>query len=371
MRLSSATIANLTQNSGIARDTYFQLCKIPLLSAGCPEPLSIAASNRSMHMPLVIARNVKRYGFIQSTNYYPKAVVVAGAQRRAELLKQCVMTDWGWVDSNAADALNISASDAVSSSELFQKIGTQVTERVMGIKQNQITASWDKPWIAELYPFERFCVFNFRGKAFRQGFELDPASRGVVLAGPVMKDEIGACIQKMPVAQTGLRYAFAPPDGNSQTSTQGAKNSELVTMTVRNWTNINEAVSMYLDAIKHGLYHPMRPAFAPVRLAPDGKMSTQLAAQAVHPPDFVVWSEKAYASKAKNHGPRAVPRDQHAYVGKRNDPSTWYLPLLNESDIRAAAKVVRTFVQIPASKREEAVMKIEVEAARKGIRVTV
>ncbi len=113
------------------------------------------------------------------------------------------------------------------------------------------------------------------------------------------KPGIKASVDKMPLVQTGVRYSPAVAPGNNQTMTQGASHSELITMLVRNWKNVLDAVENYLAAIRNGQHKPaFRPPMnAPVNLTPAGKIGATIASKGVDVYDFARWSARVQSGE--------------------------------------------------------------------------
>lgn len=266
----------------------YVLAKVSLVRPACPKEISARAENTMPDWPIVLKRNTNEYGKVEATQYCPAVVVAAGAARRARLLEQGIVYAWAWVENGA---LEINADDAMGANELITRLNDLLNTKYGGTL-NVPGQYW--AYIIEAFPFEGYCIYGLKGKKYRQAFALDPVERKVALNGPsieVAEKFVDACgDQAMARVETGVRYAYAPPRGAPTTVTTGAKNSELVTQIVRNWTNIMQAVNDYLDAVKKGAYKPMKPAFAPVPLTDNGKLTAMLASKRVALIDFVRWS---------------------------------------------------------------------------------
>lgn len=160
------------------------------------------------------------------------------------------------------------------------------------------------PHIKEIYPFENWLSYRFKGQQFKQAYELDQEMRSVVLCGSAVPvfDRLNASSievrESMPRAYTGLQYCTAPVKANLQSFTTGGATSELVTQTVRRWENIYNAAQRYIDYMKSGVgttggfRNSLPPAFAPVAISPQGRVGgvQMLAAMGIEPFHFAVWS---------------------------------------------------------------------------------
>jgi hypothetical protein len=346
MKFNGTTIGALTAIPALNAAGDFQLHRVHLVRAGCPVTLLGTKANQMTNMPIVIAANREKHGYVASTNYYPKAVVVAGADTRSKLLANSVLATWAWIEAGSMDVKEA----PIGTGEIMQKLTAALAAKyiaAVGLPSQEV------PWLAEVFPFENVGVFCFKGQKYQQRYILSNADRTVTLAGSPERIDgsIDACISQMPRSQTGARWYAAPVAGNNQTSTMGGVNSELVTQIVRNWDNINEAANMYVNAIQNGLHSPMQPSFAPVALPKDGKIATTLASRRILPADFAVWSEAAQQKDTKMCGGKEVHRKHFAYVGKKSDPSTWRIPLDTPDHIKAAVDGIDRTQGIPDNKK--------------------
>ena len=359
----------------------FRLAKIGLVRAGCPREMQLSAANRAAANAIVIVANKRGMGRVDSTGYVPQSIVAAGARRRGRLLDSGIALSWAYVQDGAVE---IKADHEIGCQELMSKLGNLITEKMIGSSAAALANTLQgQPWIMEVYPFENYCIFQYKGQKYRQGFALDPIERIVGLSGePVKVDEkfvnATAFIERN---QDGSRYAFAPPDSATSFST-GGKDSELVTQIFRNWKNITEAVEMYLSYLHAEQsvqpvtdvrqINRMRPAFAPVSLSDDGKILAQLAARGPGVYDFATWSagEQEDTSGTKSHGGDRVPMSQHAFVGDPNDKSTWKLPLDTPGRAKNALARVNQTDGIPTNKKAAVLHKVQKAAKKHGVDVS-
>lgn len=353
----------------------YTLVKTSLLRMGCPEALQGKIRNQVRGLPIVAKSNELKLG-LTAAGYAPAVIVTRGDATRRALLARGIVTSWAWIQNGA---IEINADDAISCGELMDKLSNLMLEKMYGAARTPMVG---QPWpsVVQVYPFENYLIYDWKGQKYRQGFALDPVERRVVLNGgsQAVKEAFvnaGDAKEAMPRVQTGVRYAWAPPMGNMQSTTRGAKNSELVTCIVRNWANINEAVSMYLSAIKNGLHRPMRPAFYPVPLSDDGKILAALSAKGVDAYDFAQWSAAAQQKKTKRVAGEDLPHSAFAYVGDKNDPSTWHLPVKFKDKAKSASHVRNALARvnqtkgIPQSAKAGVMSKLHTHAKHHGIDV--
>jgi hypothetical protein len=356
----------------------FNLAKVGLVRAGCPQELSNTFHNRIPGASIIITKNYEKLGYVKATDYYPSGIIVAGAATRNLMLRASLTRTWAYVE---AGALEVHADDAIGSSELMSKLDALLLDKLYGATKQPISGQpW--PYIQEVYPFENYFVYTFKGQRYRQGFALDPVERKVALRGgsvavKEMFVDAGESKESMPRVQTGVRYAYAPPKGNNQSFTTGGKNSELVTQLIRNWSDILEAVAMYLNYIRNSgkPVRPMTPTFHPVTLSPAHKIVAALQAKGIDVYDFARWTSEALV-EAATKGTKSVgtgehvSRSQFAYVGDANDPSTWKLPIHDASHARNALARVNQTKGIPESAKAGVLLKIKHAAKKHGVDVS-
>jgi hypothetical protein len=278
----------------------YKLIKVNLVRASCPPQIESTVANKAIGLPIIIEKNRQKHGYIEATGYCPFGVIAQGNETRKRLLSNGLINSWAWVENGA---LEIQADDAIGCNELCQKLQSAIVKKFYGSAQPGLNASW--PSIVEVYPFENYFIFAMQGQTYRQPYTLDPVKREMSLSGKPTKVKemfIDSSVEVMPRSQTGQQYHYANPHGNNQTSTMGAPGSELITEVVRDFTNINEAVQMYLNAIKFGLHTPMKPAFCPVQLTPDHKIAHGLQALGIEPVEFAQWGITARHKKTKTVG---------------------------------------------------------------------
>lgn len=112
---------------------------------------------------------------------------------------------------------------------------------------------------------------------------------------------VAASVDKMPLNQDGGRYAPTSTPGNNQTVSPGASHCDLITMLIRNWKNVIDAVDNYLAAIRNGQHKPVMrpPMFAPVSLTPAGKIGVAIASKGIDVFDFAQWSAAEQSKRLK------------------------------------------------------------------------
>lgn len=353
----------------------FSLARVGLVRAGLPQQVASLPANKRPGAAIVLVKNEGKIGKVDSTGYYPKAIVASGARRRAQLLDLGFAKSWAFIEAGTPEIL---ADDMISSQELMSKLDCLLLEKFYGTNKQPIQGNaW--PYICEVYPFENYFIFQYKGQKYRQHYNLDPIDRKVALLGgpQAVKEQYvtaGDAKESMPRSETGHHYNWAHTRGQLQTISMGGKHSELVTQIVRNWSNIHEAVRMYLDyARARDNKMPMRPAFYPVNIEGGKVMQQALAANGIDYYTFATWSAGALAEaaekKTKTHSGTPVPMAKHAYVGDPKDPSTWHLPLDSPGRIRNAASRVNQTKGIPVSARPGVLGKIRKAEKHVGVEV--
>jgi hypothetical protein len=326
--------------------------------------------NLSVNAPIVVAKNRAKVGFVEATQYCPSAVIVAGAARRKKLIENGYVRAYVWIE---AGALNIQADDLIGANELMQKIGALICQRVTGGNCNGPGVI--SPWVIECYPFEGYAIYAYNGDKYRQAFVLNPLTRDVQLSNSPVKVEekfvdarsIRATIETMPLVDNGSHYAPAQSRAMAQSTNRGALGSELMTQIVRNFQDINEAVQMYLDVIKHGGY--IQPRFSPVTLV-NNKIATSLAAQGINIFEFCKWALGLEGAKTKSVGGTNVPQSKFAYVGNPQDLSTWHLPLDTPGRAQNALSRINQVKGIPAEKKPAVLQRVRKAAQHHGVNVS-
>jgi len=289
--INSAALTELVPDTSAEK---FYLVRMNLTAAACPLPYSKRMENQAAGLPIVVVKNAARAGLVASTGYIPGCVVACGEDTRRKLMQRGAVSGWVWAEAG----LNINCDDEISSEELSQKLQSLLTDKftTKSTSTSQCAPCGDYPWIRKIYPFEGYLIYNLKGQDYRQGFQLDPFARKVVLSGEPTKVEekfVNASVVEQyqyPVPQTGLRPSPSVARPFALGVAWGSPNSELVLNVTRNWTNINDAVKRYVDATKTGLYKPMIPSFAPVKLGPDGHIMNAVTAAGIAPVDFVCWT---------------------------------------------------------------------------------
>ena len=374
MEISGAAVQRAIGVEASTKLSNFILARINLVRAACPFEVASTRQNLALGLPIVVEKNRKNIGTIEATGYTPTAIITAGAARRNYLLEKGLVHAWAWVE---AGSMELNADQMIQPVELLEKLNGALQNKFFGMQGAVPGQAY--PFIEEVFPFEGFVNYSMRGQRYKQPFILD--NREVRLTGQVTacgepSPTAGNGLNKesMPRVQTGVRYAYAPMRGNNQTTTRGALNSELMTQVIRNMSDINEAVDMYLNAVKNGLYKPMKPAFAPVNLSDTGKISAALMKANIAPLDFVRFSvfalEQAATKKTKSHGGEDVPMSKHAYVGDPKDPSTWHLPIDKPGRVRNALSRINQTHGIPGNKKPGVLNKIRRVAKHEGIDVS-
>lgn len=246
---------------------HFSLVRMSLLQLATPIEFEHTKG------AIVVRANAEGLG-ATSTGFVPDKIIVQGAQTRKEMMANSAIRAWVW----AAKDLSINADDKMSCSELMSMLQELLYEKYRGNFQNDFSSIQPSPYVVQVYPFENYMVFTLKGISYRQYYVIDPLARKVALAGLPTKvqemfiDAAGDSKQYMMRVDTGVRYAVAPPMGNSQSTTTGARNSELATCIIRNYNDINARVDQYLAVIKNGAYKSITPNFDPAMLGTNGRV---------------------------------------------------------------------------------------------------
>ncbi len=157
----------------------------------------------------------------------------------------------------------------------------------------------------------------------------------------------------------------------------GALGSELNNPTqFMSMLNIHEALSMYLNNLKNGIWKPVSSQWATVPLSlKDATNEAGLIAKekgvfasvsTFSPLDFVKWQKHVLESpvKFKHVGKERLSASKFAFVGDSDDPSTWLFRADSKEAIQASAKeVVRNKqISVAAKKATMAVLKKRFES---------
>ena len=357
-------IAKLIGGSANVGTGVFDLKPLRLLQAGCPKEISASRENAASNLPMVVTKNRNKFGYVRATDYWPEAIVVAGAARRASLLARGDLSAMAWVERGAFEA---PSNDEFTCAELCDKLSTAVHSEIYG--SQPVVGNQPVPYVMAAYPFESILIYALGNRRFRQAYKLDPQTRTVSLSGASVKLDINACGPGMPALQNGEHtVSNRPMLSDNQVSNRGAMTSDLMTQVVRNFSNVNEAVAMMLEAIKFGLYKPMQPSFYPVPLTPDGKLVAPFVRASISPVDMVRWAASEERSPDfKSVGGVQVHRKDFAYVGSAKDKSTWHLPIHDSKHVKNAAARVNQTDGIPASMKPGVLQKIRSKASTMGI----
>lgn len=283
----------------------YDLARVGLVRAACPQGLADIGENLRRDVAIRVDRNRDGRGAIKAIGYKPRGVVVAGAAVRNRMLEEGRVHGYVFVERGALD---ISAAEQVSAGALLAKLHSLVTASVIGRREPVPTQKL--PVIVAVWPFEERLIYALDGVEYAQRYRLDAVARSLRLGerlrlGPPVRacgvDQVGE--GHMPPVDNGFQQGgFGQARGNEQTYTRGASNSELMTQTVRNWTNVNKAVENYLASIRNGQHKPpaAAPMFSPVTITPAGKIGAGLAARGIDVYDFVRWSAAEQGRKVES-----------------------------------------------------------------------
>ena len=345
----------------------YRLVKIGLVRAACPAQLEMTAANLNPVKAIVVTANTSGLGSVGAMGYRPSGVITAGAARRKRLMAAGCVYDYAFVDTSITD---MRCDDEIGSNELLDKLNAALRFKLMGTLSDMSGPGVIFPYIVEVYPFENYFIYTFQGDKYRQPYILDPVARQLRLLPMAQKVEekfVTACVGRMPRVATGTVYSPAPPAGNGQTSTRGAENSELMTNLIRNWANILEAVQMYLAQIRNGQHKPPTaiPMFQPAPI-PGGKIGKELAGRGIDVFDFARWTaaEQSKGEKSKD----GLPASAYAYVGDKDDPSTWHLKAHDAAHVRLALARANQTDGIPMDDRAGVITRLHKLAKKHGIK---
>lgn len=274
----------------------YHLKHVNIILAACPDGARRAKENQAMMVPIVLEKNRQSLGRIDATGYVPEALVVSGDYTRRLLLRSGITQAYAWVDAG----LDIQANGEISAEELCQKLHVCLQQKYFGsIGSVSCQAT---PWIQNVYPFENYFIYDMQGSKHRQAFVLDPVAKKISLSGQsISAAGFPVSLVGQPYTQSGQR-----PHAESRPALiathPGGKDCDIVTMVIRDLTNINSALSQYLAATKMGNYKPLTPSFAPVNLTSAGKILQPLLSAGVAPLDFVRWMEMGGPGSGRHKG---------------------------------------------------------------------
>lgn len=345
--------------------TRYVLAKINLVKAACPHELCSEAANLGVGRMIVVEKNRRKLGYVEAADYFPPVVIVAGAETRSQLLKQGRIHGWALVENGA---MELSSGEMIGAAETLGLLCSAITGKFYprGIYEGQM-----RPAMVECHPFEGRVVYAMKDRVYAQRYLPDFAERRINLIGY----PINACGNgpMLPV-QTGARYSPGTVYPALAVSNRGAANSELVTGIIRDWSDIEEAVKMYLGASRRSS-EVLRPRFEPVALDYSGKdivyrgddLKHALVKAGVDPIDFAIWSADAQHKKTKKVGSgEEVSRSKFLYAPS-SDPSSWKLPVENPSHVRNALSRVNQVKGIPSEAKPGILQKLHKLAKHHGI----
>ena len=283
--------------SSIIKDTdTLVLTHVNLLAVGCPAEIAGLRENVALSVPVVIAKNRSKLGFVEATQYAPKFVVAAGGYKRARQLQNASLRDWVWADKMYAAKYDV---DSVSTSDMMSMLNDQLALKFYGGAKNKKPGM---PYIniREVYPFDNQMIYSLdnydvgsQAKMYKQGYTFDASKKSVSLLGQpieVKQTYVTACGDSSDRMSTGGKIVYAPAQFPNAGISRGGKTSELMAPMLSNWSNILQALRGYQDAVRKGAYKPLVPMFAPVKLTDAGKVVTALAAAGVLQQDFIRWA---------------------------------------------------------------------------------
>ncbi len=325
----------------------FTLAKTSLIRLGCPIEVEGLLANRALGRPIVAVVNKKQYGMTAS-DYCPSAVVVCGGETRRQLLAQGHTKSWAFIEKGA---MQFDPDDAIPYDEFMARLSGGLQDKYY----NGLPGA-ARPGITQVHPFDNFMTFNMRGKSYGQKYAFDPSGRDPRMVGdaqllasesPVTYSPASKAF--MPQVQTGMHYVPGWTPGNSQSSTQGGGKSELVTMIIRNLSDVMRAVGQYLAVTKGA--RSIKPDFSPVAATYDKKINAMLQARGIDAFEFALWVA------AKERGEFALPKEKK-------------LPLNTPGRVRNALSRVNQVKGVPAGEKPGALAKIRHKAKHIGVDVS-
>lgn len=277
----------------------YVFARINLVKAGAPVEIlhdgRYERLHQSLGMPIVIEKNRRQFGYVAATDYFPSSIIVCGTAKRTKLLGEGNVKGWAWIEKGA---LNIQADDCISSQELMDKLQTLLVERYVKVP-NSLTV---QPWILALYPFENYLIYSLNGQKYRQGYNLEPISRSVALAGQ--------------------------PQAVKEQYINANINRDFMATMCQRWSKPQIAIAMFYNDVKHGLYRLKSLKASAPNI--EGAIFELLAGYELSYPDFVQWSSREFADNSyRNVKGCRIARHKFRTIDKR-DKSTW-VPLVRKA----------------------------------------
>jgi hypothetical protein len=212
-----------------------------------------------------------------------------------------------------------------------------VVKRFYGDRPLILGQAW--PCVTQINPFDNYCVYEIAGSIYRQNYAIDTYGDDLQFVGAPVKlngYEISTGGDPgMPLSQTGGKFPSIPlPLSCDQVIRSGGANCDLVRMMLRDTSSERNVVQKMLDAMKTGLYRPLKPDFAPVNLSDDGKVLGPLVQAGISPADFIVWADRNLAAREFSD----KSREKLAKTGAAMPHGGF--PIVNKEDLANAKKAI-------------------------------
>ena len=414
---SSALVKHITASK------EFMFVRVPL------QKISLSASTHKNNASCIIVdANTTKQGRTVG-GFIPKVRIESGHNLVAELKANGECFANVWVGTSAIKKLNIQADDAISSNELQSKLQRLLQKNYGNKAPNNDAPYSGGVWILEIYPFENYVIYQLQDNKYKQAYVLDPVSREVALEGNSTKvfesfTEVpkgattteGAKAEKVAnIIQSAAAIPVMPSGRGAQYYTTtlsqeaeydtvntagqplglhvgtgivapdviinyGAPSSEYANPPIKTMTQIEEALRMYLSMIADGTHTPLPSMTIPGNITasryPNEFTEATIAATAsgvdINVKDFISWQNRQLSAEAKTKrkGGKDLPASAFAYVGDKDDPSTWHLPVHDEAHVKNALARVNQTHGIPDDKKAGVLSKIRDKASKMGVDVS-
>lgn len=166
----------------------FTLMEVPLNKIASP---GASSGNRELVQrilaegintePIVVDYNARKIGKSPATKYYPPIIVVDGKERFEAAMNNGEEKILAWVGNLAAERFDIRADHQMSTSELEDSIVKALNED-LGVTDK--TSYMDRVGGVIVYPLENYCIYRYKGQAFKQKYVCDMDDRTCTLVGP-------------------------------------------------------------------------------------------------------------------------------------------------------------------------------------------
>lgn len=167
----------------------FILAEVPMASIALPVKVSNSnliqrlLSEAANLKPVIVDVNRHKIGKTKS-GFVPKIMLIDGAERFEAAALRGETKILSWIGADAADILDISADDEMSSSEMEGQL-MKLINSVLGLDKARSSSlvSNKYMYISQVYPFENYCIYRYDQKEFRQHYRVDQQDRSLALIG--------------------------------------------------------------------------------------------------------------------------------------------------------------------------------------------